>query len=260
MRFDISLTMDEKFDDRATLLSRIELLERGMFHKRDEQRNDIKHICMQHAEPNYGAVATKMQSQRENVNLQEELSESYRIKNQLADLHATELSKSSEAEKQIKFFQSSVAVAFSERDNAIMEAELAKEKEEHASQQFGILQQKCAYTYVSELWRKKQSDIMRFMQRVRRWEYHQLPSFVQVTHPTQPDKARRMCYKPKQVVVEKMTGPVPVVRMSIFHLETEKVDLRCDREWRPSRMVVYYFWLFQHGECLEVEDELQMNQ
>ncbi|KAK1431252.1 hypothetical protein QVD17_14579 [Tagetes erecta] len=79
---------------------------------------------------------------RENVNLQEELSESYRIKNQLADLHAAELAKSLDAEKQIKFFQSSVAAAFSERDNAIMEAEQAKEKEEIASQKFGILQQK----------------------------------------------------------------------------------------------------------------------
>ncbi|XP_076918075.1 uncharacterized protein LOC143578359 [Bidens hawaiensis] len=150
--------MDENFDDRTTLLSRIELLER----ERDELRNDIEHICMQHAEPNYSAVATRMQLQRtagleqeiddlkkkltaclrENANLQEELSEAYRIKNQLADLHAVELSKSLEAEKQIKFFQSSVAAAFSERDNAIMEAEQAKEKEELASQKFGILQQK----------------------------------------------------------------------------------------------------------------------
>ncbi|KAJ0558786.1 putative ribosomal protein L15e [Helianthus annuus] len=52
-----------------------------------------------------------------------------------------------------------------------------------------------AYTYVSELWRKKQSDVMRFMQRVRCWEYRQLPSIVRVTHPTRPDKARRMGYK-----------------------------------------------------------------
>ncbi|KAL8264644.1 hypothetical protein R6Q59_022774 [Mikania micrantha] len=150
--------MDEKFDDRASLLSRIEVLE----HERDELRNDIEQMCMQHAEPNHGAVSNRMHLQRtagleqeiddlkkkltaclrENANLQEELSESYRIKNQLADLHAAELSKSLEAEKQIKFFQSSVAAAFSERDNAIMEAEQAKEKEEHALQNFGILQQR----------------------------------------------------------------------------------------------------------------------
>ncbi|KAJ0653483.1 putative ribosomal protein L15e [Helianthus annuus] len=63
-----------------------------------------------------------------------------------------------------------------------------------------ILCNLCAYTYVSELWRKKQSDVMRFMQRVRCWEYRQLPSIVRVTHPTRPDKARRMGYKAKQVV------------------------------------------------------------
>ncbi|KAI3705916.1 hypothetical protein L1987_76165 [Smallanthus sonchifolius] len=56
----------------------------------------------------------------------------------------------------------------------------------------------CAYTYVSELWRKKQSDVMRFVQRVRCWEYRQFPSVVRVTHPTRPDKARRLGYKAKQ--------------------------------------------------------------
>ncbi|URE40432.1 Plant organelle RNA recognition domain [Musa troglodytarum] len=55
-----------------------------------------------------------------------------------------------------------------------------------------------AYKYVSELWRKKQSDVMRFLQRVRCWEYRQLPSIVRVTRPTRPDKARRLGYKAKQ--------------------------------------------------------------
>lgn len=56
-----------------------------------------------------------------------------------------------------------------------------------------------AYTYVSELWKKKQSDVMRFLLRVRCWEYRQLPSIVRVTHSTRPDKARRLGYKAKQV-------------------------------------------------------------
>ncbi|KAL9409418.1 hypothetical protein AB3S75_047750 [Citrus x aurantiifolia] len=55
-----------------------------------------------------------------------------------------------------------------------------------------------AYKYVSELWRKKQSDVMRFLQRVRCWEYRQHPSIVRVTRPTRPDKARRLGYKAKQ--------------------------------------------------------------
>ncbi|KAG6788751.1 hypothetical protein POTOM_004828 [Populus tomentosa] len=57
-----------------------------------------------------------------------------------------------------------------------------------------------AYKYVSELWRKKQSDVMRFLQRVRCWEYRQHPSIVRVTHPTRPDKARRLGYKAKQLL------------------------------------------------------------
>nr|GEV43802.1 hypothetical protein [Tanacetum cinerariifolium] len=51
---------------------------------------------------------------RENANLQEELSDAYRIKNQLADLHAEELSK----------------------------VEQTKEKEKSASQKFDLMQQK----------------------------------------------------------------------------------------------------------------------
>ncbi|EHA8589154.1 hypothetical protein COCNU_scaffold008284G000070 [Cocos nucifera] len=40
---------------------------------------------------------------------------------------------------------------------------------------------------------------MRFLQRVRCWEYRQLPAIVRVTRPTRPDKARRLGYKAKQV-------------------------------------------------------------
>ncbi|KAL5731383.1 Ethylene-insensitive protein 2 [Ranunculus cassubicifolius] len=55
-----------------------------------------------------------------------------------------------------------------------------------------------AYNYLTEIWRKKQSDVMRFLQRVRCWEYRQLPSIVRVTRLTRPDKARRLGYKTKQ--------------------------------------------------------------
>ena len=55
-----------------------------------------------------------------------------------------------------------------------------------------------AYKYVEELWKKKQSDVLRFLQRVRVWEYRQLPSVCRVTRPTRPDKARRLGYKAKQ--------------------------------------------------------------
>ena len=55
-----------------------------------------------------------------------------------------------------------------------------------------------AYSYLRELWTKKQSDVMRFILRLRCWEYRQLPELVRLTHPTRPDKARRLGYKAKQ--------------------------------------------------------------
>ncbi|KZV36927.1 myosin-10 [Dorcoceras hygrometricum] len=138
--------MDQNSTSNESLNARIEQLEK----ERDELHKDVEQLCMQQAGPSYLGVVTRMHFQRmagleqeienlkaklavctrENQNLQEELSEAYRIKSQLADLHSTEVLKNIEAEKQLKFFQACVASAFAERDNAIMEAEKAKEREE----------------------------------------------------------------------------------------------------------------------------------
>merc|ERR1712205_273670 len=55
-----------------------------------------------------------------------------------------------------------------------------------------------AYKYLRELWNRKQSDVMRFLLRVRAWELRQLPTVHRASRPTRPDKARRMGYKAKQ--------------------------------------------------------------
>ena len=55
-----------------------------------------------------------------------------------------------------------------------------------------------AYKYLEELWRKKQSDLCRFVLRVRTWEYRQLPVIHKCTRPSRPDKARKVGYKAKQ--------------------------------------------------------------
>jgi len=55
-----------------------------------------------------------------------------------------------------------------------------------------------AYKYLEELYKKKQSDVLRFVQRVRCWEYRQLPAIHRASRPTRPDKARRLGYKAKQ--------------------------------------------------------------
>ena len=48
------------------------------------------------------------------------------------------------------------------------------------------------------MYRKKQSDIMRFLLRVRTWQYRQLSGIHRAPRPTRPDKARRLGYKAKQ--------------------------------------------------------------
>ena len=54
------------------------------------------------------------------------------------------------------------------------------------------------YKYIQELWRKKQSDVMRFLLRLRCWQYRQLSALHRAPRPTRPDKARRLGYKAKQ--------------------------------------------------------------
>lgn len=58
-----------------------------------------------------------------------------------------------------------------------------------------------AYKFLEELWKKKQSDVMRFILRVRSWEFRQAPAMHRVTRPSRPDKARRLGYKAKQGIV-----------------------------------------------------------
>eukprot|EP01104_Vermistella_antarctica_P004432 TRINITY_DN14889_c0_g1_i1.p1 TRINITY_DN14889_c0_g1~~TRINITY_DN14889_c0_g1_i1.p1 ORF type:complete len:216 (+),score=54.69 TRINITY_DN14889_c0_g1_i1:38-649(+) len=55
-----------------------------------------------------------------------------------------------------------------------------------------------AYKYLEELHKRKQSDVLRFLLRVRVWEYRQLTGIERLTRPTRPDKARRLGYKAKQ--------------------------------------------------------------
>ena len=55
-----------------------------------------------------------------------------------------------------------------------------------------------AYKYLEEIWKKKQSDLMRFVLRMRTWEYRQLPAIHRCSRPSRPEKARKLGYKAKQ--------------------------------------------------------------
>lgn len=55
-----------------------------------------------------------------------------------------------------------------------------------------------AYRYIQELYRKKQSDVLRYLLRIRVWQYRQLTKMVRSPRPSRPDKARRLGFKAKQ--------------------------------------------------------------
>eukprot|EP01121_Diplochlamys_sp_Union-15-3_P016559 TRINITY_DN565_c0_g1_i2.p1 TRINITY_DN565_c0_g1~~TRINITY_DN565_c0_g1_i2.p1 ORF type:complete len:205 (+),score=22.45 TRINITY_DN565_c0_g1_i2:87-701(+) len=55
-----------------------------------------------------------------------------------------------------------------------------------------------AYKYLQELWRKKQSDTLRFLLRIRAWEYRRLPRVHRCPRSTRTDKAHALGYKRKQ--------------------------------------------------------------
>lgn len=55
-----------------------------------------------------------------------------------------------------------------------------------------------AYKYIQELYRKKQSDVLRFILRIRVWQYRQLTKLHRVPRPSRPDKARRLGFRAKQ--------------------------------------------------------------
>ena len=55
-----------------------------------------------------------------------------------------------------------------------------------------------AYKYLEELFKKKQSDLFRFLHRIRCWQLRQLSAIHRASRPSRPDKARRLGYKAKQ--------------------------------------------------------------
>ncbi|KAB0800525.1 hypothetical protein PPYR_06265 [Photinus pyralis] len=55
-----------------------------------------------------------------------------------------------------------------------------------------------AYKYMQEIYRKKQSDVLRFLLRIRVWQYRQLTKLHRAPRPSRPDKARRLGYRTKQ--------------------------------------------------------------
>merc|ERR1712088_468734 len=53
-------------------------------------------------------------------------------------------------------------------------------------------------TDIKELYKKKQSDLLRFLFRIRCWQLRHLAAIHRASRPTRPDKARRLGYRAKQ--------------------------------------------------------------
>lgn len=66
---------------------------------------------------------------------------------------------------------------------------------------------------MQELYRKKQSDVMRYLLRIRVWQYRQMTRFHRAPRPSRPDKARRLGYRAKQG----MSSQTWLGRMFYFH-------------------------------------------
>ena len=122
-----------------------------------------------------------------------------------------------------------------------------------------------AYKYMSEIWKKKQTDVLRYLLRIRAWEYRQGNKIARCTHPTRPDKARRLGYKAKQGVVVVRTrvrrgglrkGKVHMkrkpskagVRKITMGKNIQRIaEERCARHY-PNLEVLNSYWVGQDGK------------
>merc|ERR1719183_930300 len=88
-----------------------------------------------------------------------------------------------------------------------------------------------AYKYLEEMWRRKQSDLLRFVMRVKTWEFRQLPVIIKCQRPSRPDKARKLGFKRAQGYVIyririRRGGRKRLVRKGIVHGKPVKQGIR----------------------------------
>ena len=107
---------------------------------------------------------------------------------------------------------------------------------------------------------------MRFLFRIRAWEYRQLPACHRITRPTRPDKAKRLGYKAKQgyvmyrIRVRRGSRRRPVSKGITYHKPkyngvnqmTFAKNMRSTAEGRvgkrcPNLRVLNSYWVGQDG-------------
>ena len=81
-----------------------------------------------------------------------------------------------------------------------------------------------AYKYLEEIWRKKQSDVMRFLLRVRAWQYRQGKKVQKISKPSRTDKAHKLGYKVLCQCTEfRSNGKTYALHIFILHLGKARV-------------------------------------
>merc|ERR1712034_272148 len=73
-----------------------------------------------------------------------------------------------------------------------------EKRQQEGSLEWVPLSEMGAYKYLEELYKKKQSDLLRFLFRIRCWQLRHLAAIHRASIPTRPDKARRLGYRAKQ--------------------------------------------------------------
>lgn len=107
-----------------------------------------------------------------------------------------------------------------------------------------------AYKYMQELYRKKQSDVLRFLLRVRCWQYRQLTKMHRAPRPSRPDKARRLGYKAKQGNTLICFSKI----FSIFSIMVVLIERKTIRFWLKkfleNYIQIFFLWWIVHAPLL----------
>lgn len=119
-----------------------------------------------------------------------------------------------------------------------------------------------AYRYMQELYRKKQSDVLRYLLRIRVWQYRQLTKMVRSPRPSRPDKARRLGFRAKQgyviyrIRVRRGGRKRPVPKGCTYGKPKSHGvnELKPTRRLQSVAEVRKFLFMFSLARCLKNED------
>ncbi|KAF7683296.1 60S ribosomal protein L15 [Astathelohania contejeani] len=88
-----------------------------------------------------------------------------------------------------------------------------------------------ASDYLKAIHQKKQGDIMRYLLRIRLWEYRQRGAIHRVKTPTYPEQARKLGYRKKQGFV--------IYRVRVKRGDRKRICPKGNNRGKPSNAGIY---------------------